>query len=129
MNEVQSGLLIWLAVLSLAVVFAVCLIGVRSRVFKDSLSQRLGLGVVSFGTLAEASHILRDDIADPYRAVLYAGLAVYACATVLKWYRMWLRHGRPQHPFRRSTDFVPDESQPHPHHYSDAAAEDLRRVA
>ena len=127
MNELQSGLLIWLSVLSLGVVFAVCLIGVRSRVFKDSLSQRLGLGVVSFGIVAEVSHILREDIADPYRAVLYVGLALYACATVLKWYRMWIRHGRPQHAFRRSTDFVPDESQPHPQSYT--AAEELRRVA
>jgi hypothetical protein len=127
MSEVQSGLLVWLAVLSLAVVFAVCLIGVRSRVFKDSLSQRLGLGVVAFGTVAEVSHILMQDIADPYRAVLYGGLALYACATVLKWYRMWTRHGRPQHAFRRSTDFVPDESQPHPQAYT--AAEELRRVA
>jgi hypothetical protein len=127
MTEMQSSLLMWLAVLCLAVVFAVCVIGVRSRIFKDSLSQRTGLGLVSFGTLAEASHILHSDIADPYRVVLYVGLAVYSSATVLQWYRLWLRHGRPSHAFRRSTDLMPDDAlagaEP------EAGQADMRRAA
>lgn len=123
MTSLQSDIIMALTCAALGIVFVVCVLGVRARIFRDSFWQRVGLGIVAFGALAEASHVLAEDIADPYRAVLYGGLALYACATVIKWYRLWLRHGRPQHPFRRSTDFAPDEPGA-----ADAAQQDLQRV-
>lgn len=109
--NVDQQLLLWTVIPALILVFLACLLGVRSRMFDDTLLQRLGLATVALGTLAEVSKLVQEGHVDPHRAALYLGLGLYASATTIKFYRRWRAAGRPGHPFRRSTDstdFAPD---------------------
>ena len=92
----------------LLVVMLGCVGGVVSYQFDDTLLQRLGMAVACLGALVQTLFLLDAPKADPHAALLYAGLAVYAPGTAIKYWRRWRRAGRPGHPFRRSTDFGPD---------------------
>jgi hypothetical protein len=99
----------WFSILCLVVVMVACIVGIITLVFYDTFLQRVAMGAVCLGALVKVLHLAQAETADPASAFVYFGLAVYALATGIKYWWRWKCAGRPSHPFRRSTDFMPEE--------------------
>jgi uncharacterized membrane protein len=100
-----EDLLTALAILSLFVVLFMCSIGALVKVFDDTFAQRVALGLVAMGALAQVSLIATRGT-DPHTATLCIAIGVYSIATAIKYYRRWKRSQAGGHPFRRTTDFA-----------------------
>lgn len=109
---IDQNIMLGAVVPALVLVFLACLAGVQSRLFDDTLTQRIGLAMVAIGALAEVSQLVKEGSVDPHRAALYVGLGLYSAATAVKIYRSWRAANREHRDFRCSTDFVPDAAKP-----------------
>ncbi len=89
----------------LAIVAIAAVLAVLSRVYDDTLSQRIALSLVALGATVQISLILHTGYTSPGWGFMLAGVALYAAATVAKVWTRWRAMGKPNHPFRRSTDW------------------------
>ena len=91
--------------LCLAIVAVAAVLAVLSRIYDDTLSQRIALALIALGATVQISLIMHTGYTSPGWGFMLAGVALYAAATVAKVWRRWRAAGRPDHPFRRSTDW------------------------
>jgi len=89
----------------LAIVAIAAVLAVLSRVYDDTLSQRIALSLVALGATVQMSLILQTGYTSPGWGFMLAGVALYAAATVAKVWTRWRAAGKPSHPFRRRTDW------------------------
>jgi hypothetical protein len=80
-------------------------LAVLSHIYDDTLSQRIALALIALGATVQISYIVHTGYTSPGWGFMLAGVALYAAATVAKVWRLWRAAGRPDHPFRRSTDW------------------------
>jgi hypothetical protein len=93
--------------LCLGVVAVAAVLAVLSRIYDDTLTQRFALALVSLGATVQISLIMHTGYTSPGWGFMLAGAALYASATVTKFWVRWRAAGRPSHPMRRSTDGMP----------------------
>ena len=91
--------------LCLAVIVLASVVAVLSHLYDDTLSQRIGLGVVAMGAAVQLSLTLETGYTSPGLGIMLAGVAFYAVATAVKIGVRWRRAGKPANYGRRSTDF------------------------
>jgi hypothetical protein len=89
----------------LAIVAVAAVLAVLSRIYDDTLSQRIALALIALGATVQISLIMHTGYTSPGWGFMLAGVALYAAATVAKVWTRWRAAGRPDHPFRRSTDW------------------------
>jgi energy-converting hydrogenase Eha subunit C len=116
----------WFSIACLLVVMVACIVGIIALAFHDTFLQRLAMGSVCLAGLVKVLYLAQAETADPAAAFIYVAMALYAVATAIKYWWRWTRAGRPDHPFRRSTDFGPEDAVSG---MPGRASDDLRRAA
>lgn len=74
--------------IALGIIACVCLLGVLSHKFKDSLPQRVALGMVCIGSIARIIEIQTSLFGSENARYLFVfGVALFGCATTYKFWR------------------------------------------
>jgi hypothetical protein len=91
---------------SLLITGLLCVVGVLANIYNDTLWQRVGLGILSWGCFGRATVIWNTAIVQGDWVFVHIGMATFASATAVKCYRQYERDKKDSDYSygRRSTD-------------------------
>ena len=77
----------YVSICALSIVAVLCLVGVFSSHFDDTLGQRVGMSLIAIWCIARVQTKMLDPDTEPVHLLLHIGLASYAIGTALKHWR------------------------------------------
>lgn len=83
------------AMLCALIVFALCLLGIWSKLFRDNWLQFLGLVLLSIGAAVIFWHAMQTERANVRELLLLVGLVLYGLGTAFKTWRLNRGQRRP----------------------------------
>lgn len=98
---------LWLlSFLCLVLTGILCIIGALSSIYDDTLWQRIGMAILTWGSFGRATSIWATQYVQIDWFFIHFGLAVFASATAIKCYgaHVRLKRGEHYHFGRRSND-------------------------